>query len=175
MFLVTGGSGSGKSDLAEEILCKKVPGRKLYLATMMCRDAESWKRVEKHRKKRAGKGFVTVEKGVAIDALQEEADGCLLECLGNLVANEMYSAASTLKDLNEKEITENITREILALSKRFLEMGIVGNDVGRDQKMDSETERYKRILGGVMQNLAKEADLVIEVVYGIPVCHKGDL
>ena len=175
MFVITGGSGSGKSALAEEILCQKVPGTKIYLATMTCRDAESQKRIFAHRKKRAGKGFVTVEKGVSVDAIQEKADGCLLECLGNLVANEMYSSASQRKDKSDADIVAGITADILKLSERFSEMGIVGNDVGRDIKADPETERYKRILGGVLKRLKDEADLVIEAVYGIPVLHKGEL
>ena len=59
MTLVLGGSGSGKSAYAEQLLDGY--SRKYYIATMQVFDAESEKRVAHHRQLRAGKGFVTVE------------------------------------------------------------------------------------------------------------------
>ena len=60
--LVTGGCGSGKSEYAERRVLELGAGYRIYLATMQCFDEESEKRVQRHRKMRAGKGFVTVER-----------------------------------------------------------------------------------------------------------------
>ena len=58
--LVTGGSGSGKSAYAESLLYS-CEGIRYYIATMQIYDAEGEKKVERHRKLRAGKGFLTIE------------------------------------------------------------------------------------------------------------------
>ena len=58
-ILVTGGSGSGKSEYAENLL-EDSPG-KYYIATMQVYDAEGRKKVARHQRLRAGKGFQTIE------------------------------------------------------------------------------------------------------------------
>lgn len=58
--LVTGGNGSGKSAYAESLLYS-CEGIRYYIATMQIYDAEGEKKVERHRKLRAGKGFLTIE------------------------------------------------------------------------------------------------------------------
>ena len=59
--LVTGGSGSGKSEYAEQLIMEfgeKEPWRKrYYLATMMPFGEETKQKIERHRKMREGKGF----------------------------------------------------------------------------------------------------------------------
>ena len=61
MTVVTGGSGSGKSAFAEDKIVSFGPAKRIYIATMHPYDEESHKRVARHRKMRAGKGFETVE------------------------------------------------------------------------------------------------------------------
>ena len=61
MTVVTGGSGSGKSAFAEDKIVSFGPAKRIYSATMHPYDEESHKRVARHRKMRAGKGFETVE------------------------------------------------------------------------------------------------------------------
>ena len=62
MILVIGGSGSGKSAYAEKVAleCQKEK-RHFYLATMHVFGEEGQKKVERHKRMRAGKGFVTIE------------------------------------------------------------------------------------------------------------------
>ena len=51
-----------------------------------------------------------------------------------------------------------------------------GNEVFSDGiYYDDETMRYIKYLGEINVKLGKEADNVIEVVYSIPVYHKGDV
>lgn len=99
MILISGGSGSGKSEYAEGRavrLHKESGGALYYAATMMIYDEESRRRVERHRKMREGKGFATVEIPMHIASLPVAAgDAVLVECLSNLLANEMYEPAGT--------------------------------------------------------------------------------
>ena len=94
LTLVTGGSGSGKSAFAEDRVLSFGEGKRIYIATMHPFDEESHKRIERHRKMRAGKGFETVEcyTGLKNAVLPGESGKCvvLLECMSNLVANEMF-------------------------------------------------------------------------------------
>ena len=80
MILVIGGSGSGKSAYAEKVAleCQKEK-RHFYLATMHVFGEEGQKKVERHKRMRAGKGFVTIEQPTDImqclPALREAGSG----------------------------------------------------------------------------------------------------
>ena len=93
--LVIGTKDSGKSALAEDLAMATGDMYRIYLATMKVYDAAGQERVEKHRKQRAGKGFVTVELFYSISEIdkyiQKAGDTTvLLECVSNLVGNEIY-------------------------------------------------------------------------------------
>ena len=91
LTLVLGGAASGKSAYAESLVLKTGLPR-YYLATMQVWDAECAARVEKHRKMRAQKQFETLECPLHLDRLALPGRGTvLLEDLGNLVANELYT------------------------------------------------------------------------------------
>ena len=98
IYLVTGGSGSGKSAYAESLLSEFENIRsRYYIATMQVYGEEGKKRVERHRRLRAGKGFITSEQTVQIEqALKKFKDSdkmsyvALVECVSNLTANEMF-------------------------------------------------------------------------------------
>ena len=94
MFLVTGGANSGKSAYAEQ-LCMGLGGRRVYLAAMRPSGREGRERVSKHRSLRAGKGFEAIECyesfPAAVDDPRVKGAAVLLECLGNVVANELFS------------------------------------------------------------------------------------
>ena len=66
IYLVIGTSNSGKSVLAEELSMKTDDPYRVYLATMKIYDDAGKERVEKHRRQREGKGFVTIEKEYGI-------------------------------------------------------------------------------------------------------------
>ena len=91
LTLVTGGSGSGKSAFAEDRVLSFGDAQRIYIATMHPFDEESHKRIERHQKMRAGKCFETVECYTGLKNVKLPA-GCvvLLECMSNLVANEMF-------------------------------------------------------------------------------------
>ena len=94
ILLVTGGSASGKSEYAENRalqLAKTEQKKLIYLAAMKPFGEEAAKRIERHRQLRAGKGFETVECYTGLENLDFPEDSIiLLECMSNLVANEMF-------------------------------------------------------------------------------------
>lgn len=168
--LVTGGSKCGKSSFAERILEGR-SGRKIYIATMQPFGADAIEAIERHRKMREGKGFETVERYTDIGDIQLP-DGCavLLECMGNLCANEMFSGEAVTSP------TDKIVGGIRCLAANANELVIVTNQVGSDGvAYPEETTAYIRTLGEINRKIAEFADNVIECVYGIHVLLKGEM
>lgn len=191
--LVTGGSGSGKSAYAESLL-SSCEGIKYYIATMQIYDAEGEKKVERHRKLRAGKGFLTIESPINVGKIQfacageaeqaqyrqeaerkvqgsSEKKSALLECMSNLTANEMFTKDGMK---SEEEVVEKIVSEMQTLSQKLDNLVIVTNNVFEDGVIyDAGTMEYLKALGRINAALARLADRVAEVVVGIPVELKG--
>ena len=172
--LVTGGSGSGKSAYAEDVLTGFGEGERIYIATMYPFDEESQKRISRHRMMRAKKNFSTVEcyTGLKEQKIPPNAY-VLLECMSNLVANEFYREDGTIK--GRKETLEEILDGLIHLSEHTLCLTIVTNEVNSDiNGYSPETEQYRQMMGMVNQRIASLADRVTEVVYGIPVLIKDE-
>ena len=70
LHVVTGGSGSGKSEYAEKLIAESALHRRIYVATMMVWDDEGRKRVRRHREMRSGKGFITIEHYTGLCSLE---------------------------------------------------------------------------------------------------------
>ena len=171
LIVVSGGSASGKSEMAEAIACRCQTGKKIYLATMICADKESEKRIENHKKLREGKGFQTIEKPVHIEVLSLQNENLiLLECMSNLLANEMYDPKGV-----QKNVKEHIFLGIEKLLMVAEDVVIVTNEIFHDPFIDKQIKGYIKTLGEINQYLAKRADLVIESVYSIPVIQKDKI
>lgn len=168
--LITGGSKCGKSSFAERIL-DGFHGRKIYIATMQPFGEDASEAIERHRKMRLGKGFETIEKYTNLHELSVTAGSAvLLECVGNLCANEMFRGNEIVCP------TGNVISGIKAVSETASELVIVTNQVGSDGISYSEgTAQYIRCLGEINRYIAEIADNVIECVYGIPFVLKGEL
>lgn len=170
IHLITGGSGSGKSAYGENWLKERVKeGKLLYIATMEPFGEEAKMRILRHHKLREGKGFETLECYRNLgDADVPVCDGILLECMSNLVANELFQVDGALND--RRKTRENILSGIEHLCENSEYLTIVTNEVTADlQPYSEETKIYQQLIGEVNQELAKMADCVTEVVYGIPV------
>lgn len=170
MTVVTGGSKCGKSAYAEKIL-DGFKGGKLYIATMRPYGEEAHIAIERHRKKRMNKGFETLEKYTDIEEINlPKGYAVLLECIGNLCANEMF------RDKEMTDPTEKIIRGIKHLKEQAECLVIVTNEVGADGIFyEKGTMEYIRIIGEINRRMAEIADNVIECVYGIPVPLKGTI
>ena len=91
--LVFGGAASGKSEYGEKLVCS-LPrtGELIYLATMEPFGPEAEASIRRHREQRAGRGFSTLERARELAGCPVPAGGTvLLEDLGNLAANELFS------------------------------------------------------------------------------------
>ena len=170
LTLVTGGSGSGKSAFAEDKILSLGQGKRFYIATMHPYDEESYKRVERHRKMRAGKGFETVECYTGLENLEFPQDAIvLLECMSNLAANEMFEESGAGADT-----VEAVLRGVRKLKSQVRHLVIVTNEIFSEAaSYEGDTVRYQEYLGKINQKLGEMADQVVEVVYGIPIWHKG--
>lgn len=169
--VVTGGSGSGKSAYAEKLIADSGIEKRYYIATMKCADAESEKRIARHRAMRAGKNFRTVECPQNLVSVQvEKGSAVLLECMSNLVANEIFTDNGIQKNM---EVQGLILSGVRRLAKQCDLLVVVTNEVFSDgNRYDDMTEQYLSCLGGVNQKMAEMADQITEVVYSIPVIHK---
>ncbi len=167
LILITGGSGSGKSEYAENtaaaLKTKLGAGQLYYLAAMKPFGEEGRARIEKHRKQRAGKGFETIESYTAKMPTISSDSAVLLECLSNLTANEVF-------DEKNKNAQSEIIDFITALSHSCKALVVVTNEVFSDGLLyDEDTINYIKILGDLNCRLSIAADSVFEVVCGIPV------
>ena len=177
MIMVLGGSGSGKSEYAENLLCARSGElTKYYVATMEAYGEEGHRRVVRHRRLREGKGFCTLEQSRNVVALTDRVkdQAVLLECMSNLVANEMFLPDGTVKSADA--VTEQILAQMKALEHAARLLVVVSNNVFEDGvEYDPQTKEYLLALASVNGALAARAECVMEVVVGIPLMVKGSL
>ena len=188
LHIVYGGSASGKSSYAESFaMSLQGEGRLRYIATMYPYkwntteiDPETMQRIERHRAMRADKGFDTVECYRHVEHIvAKRQDVLLLECMSNLLANEMYlepdsNAGSDMAE-TMSPVSNKIVQALIDLSTRVQELVIVTNDVfsdGGSLTYDESTREYVKNLAEINCALAREAATVTEVVCGIPVIVK---
>lgn len=201
LHIVYGGSASGKSSYAESFaMSLQGDGRLLYIATMYPYkwnttelDPETIQRIERHRAMRADKGFDTVECYRHVEHIvAKRQDVLLLECMSNLLANEMYleqdsddgGLAETMSEVEKtgvgmsetlSPVSKKIVQALVNLSTRVQDVVIVTNYVfsdGGSLTYDESTREYVKNLAEINCALAREAATVTEVVCGIPVIVK---
>ena len=160
-------------------------GPRIYIATMERFGEEAEARIARHRALRRGRGFETVECCQNIGSLTlPENSNVLLEDLGNLVANEMFTGSGSPEGTDTpspegagtpfpEEITallpDRIAEEIEKLRAGCAHLTIVANDVFCGGKeYEGETLAYLRVLAKLSRQLAQKADRVVEVVCGRP-------
>ena len=168
IVFISGGSGSGKSALAEKI-CAALGGRRVYIATMPVFTDEDRKKVARHHALRAGRGFETFEMPGKLGSVPPDAT-VLLECLSTFTANRMFSGDTAA------DWTEALWDELQPLLNRPGHTVIVSADSSGDGvTYDDETEAYRRTLTALGPLLCARADTAIETVCGIPLVLKGSL
>lgn len=205
IYLVTGASASGKSEYAEGVAVKLYNecrnemeidyisqkdqdiehGGLYYIATMKPFGEEAKKRILRHQRLRAGKGFDTIECCTHLEKLSAGSrDVFLIECMSNLIANEIYDETGSLRNIGRAEqctdkLRTYVVNPVLSLARNAAAVVIVTNDVFADGKHfdgdEAGTEQYCRMLGELNVMLAEEADAVVEVVCGMPNIIKGSL
>jgi adenosylcobinamide kinase/adenosylcobinamide-phosphate guanylyltransferase len=189
--LVLGGAASGKSEYAERLAeTAHAAGRETplwYIATMAAPDDESRERVRKHRDRRAGKGYETVEcpDGDALAAFAEQLDAdagtvVLLDDFGNLAANELFAperVGEALEPMTEEQVTARVNPLVQSLEILHRKAGtlvLVTNDVFGDGPSDDPgVDNYLRCLAALDRMVAAFSDNVCEVTAGLADYIKG--
>lgn len=210
VVVITGGSRSGKSSLAQR-MGEALPAPRTYVATSQMSDDEWAERIARHRADRVRGGWDTVEEALAVpDAVRglSAAGVVMVDCVtvwvNNLIwaraprgvpANELEAEAlqsgrSLPSTLSEPEWMELSMRaaaaigedHVVAAAADLLDAArsvpgvviLVTNEVGTGiVPMDPVGRRFRDLVGRCNQVLAREADLVVLTVCGLPMVLKG--
>ena len=159
--LIIGASASGKSEYAEKWVSTQ-DGSRIYLATMEPYGEEAQERIKKHKAQRLNRGFETIERYTGLGQLVLPAkSNILLEDLGNLTANELFS--------EDGGGAEAVLDGVLFLSEHCRHLTVVTNEVfSGGMTYQGETLAYLRALAMINRILARKADRVVEVACGLP-------
>ena len=179
--LVLGEPESGKSRYAEELALGMQGDGLYYIATMSVVDEESEARVRRHRQMRDGKGFETLEIPYRVDRALESIEApeqavVLLECVSNLVGNEMYDDPDRAYEHTElprerwlEDTADAIVSDIKKLSESCKDLVIVANRFEPDAEgYDDMTRLYVELNNTVNDRLSEIAGRVagIEEIRG---------
>ena len=181
---IIGGSGSGKSEYGENLAVRLTPGRKLYIATMYPWDEESRQKIKRHRNMRAMKQFDTIEcfydltlgvKQFVASSTEPRTNTAFLDCMSNLVTNEMYTPFGYCNQQKNDFLVEYVLKGIDTLCEQFEHVIIVSNDTFSDGvEYNEEMQKFLANLASINTGIATRADVVVEVVCGIPILQKGE-
>lgn len=168
LTLVLGGTASGKSAFAETLVMET--GRpRVYLATAQVYDTEMADKVSAHQAQR-GDGWRTIEtpRDIAAPLAAVTADQIvLLDCATLWLSNTLLANPSA---------TEAVNDFMNALAACPAPVVVVSNEVGAGIVPDNALARsFRNAQGALNQAVAARAELVVNVIAGLPTTLKGDL
>lgn len=165
---MVGGAASGKSAFAEQ-LCAESGKQKHYLATSQIFDDEMQTKVVKHVAQR-GAGWTTHEAPFDVAPVLSglgARDICLLDCATMWLTNHM---------LAEHDVADEQDRLLKALRTCSADVVIVSNETGQGIVPENKLARqFREAQGRLNIVLAREAELVVQVVVGLPNVLKGQI
>lgn len=185
LILVLGGTRSGKSSFAENLV-DKLSDNVAYLATAQSLDCEMEERINLHKKRRPD-NWTTYEESFnippIINNIKNKHNVILLDCITMLVSNLL------LKDLDfEKINTEKLMEKekyVLEEIEKMIEcivedeectLVVVSSEVGLGLVPSDKISRvYRDINGKCNQLLAEKASKVFVVWAGLPIQIKPNL
>ncbi len=184
LYLFYGGQNSGKSRLAEDFAValrnqatanSDVEIPLVYLSTMMPFGKEGASIAERRESHSSEKGFVTIEQYTDIANVDVPKNSViLLECVGNLLANEMYAVVVNKEATNHKIVTPDpvkvVMDGILAIEEKCCDLIVVSADVSDGcEDMSNSIEMYIQHLQKTNEELNKKAKEAFFVVAGIAI------
>lgn len=166
--LILGGAASGKSSFAES-LCFQTKKPRVYIATAQAFDDEMRQKISDHQMQR-GKDWVTVDAPMDIaNPLAQRTAGevVLLDCATLWLSNVM---------LAERDVATESRAFCASLAACPAQVVVVSNEVGHGIVPDNRLARqFRNAQGRLNQMIAAEADLVVQVIAGLPQVLKGEL
>ncbi|MBP2033644.1 adenosylcobinamide kinase/adenosylcobinamide-phosphate guanylyltransferase [Clostridium algifaecis] len=175
LTLITGGSRSGKSKFAENMITNQTSV--LYIATALATDDDMKKRIEIHKLHRnhswhTYEGYNNLAKVIK----KSKYKYILLECIGTLVTNIMFDSKKNFDRITSDEVKEleykilsEIKDIVSAVKHGFGDVIIITNEVGMSLVPEYRLGRiFSDILGRVNQLIADNSEKVYVVFCGIP-------
>ncbi|WP_022908752.1 bifunctional adenosylcobinamide kinase/adenosylcobinamide-phosphate guanylyltransferase [Aestuariimicrobium kwangyangense] len=179
--LVTGGTRSGKSAIAEGLVPDRSTLRPdetvVYVACGPSSDDEDWNhRVALHRRRRPAhwQTWETVDLAEAIDRL---AGPCIVDCLGTWLTAQLddLDAWSRPADEITAELRSRVDAVAQAVARCPHPLVVVTNEVGQSLiSMERSGRLFTDWLGWLNQAVAASCDRVVLVVAGCPLVVKGE-
>jgi adenosylcobinamide kinase/adenosylcobinamide-phosphate guanylyltransferase len=168
LTLVIGSAASGKSGFAES-LCFQSGKPLTYIATAQAFDDEMREKISQHRVQR-GDGWHTIEAPIEVaQALSGRTrdEIVLLDCATLWLSNVL---------LAEHDLTLSGAALQAALGACPAHVVVVSNEVGAGVVPENKLAReFRNAQGRLNQKLAVQADLVVNVIAGLPQVLKGTL
>ena len=173
---ITGGAGSGKSSLAQELAATLAAGGPhYYVATMVPRDDEDRRRISRHIEDRSGMGFRTIECPCCLtELITPDSEGTyLLDSATAMLANAMFGERDFVYD---PDAAQKVAADLRLFSERVKHFVVVSDGICSDAALyDEMTDGYRRGLAYIERQMAAQCDTVIECVAGGAIVHKGTL
>lgn len=174
IYLVTGGSRSGKSSFAESLYKDNLDV--VYIATSKVYDEEMKERVNLHKESRP-KEWRTYEGNYELTNAIGEEENYLLDCITVLTSNIMFDISKDIDYIDyelQREIEDKVVLELENLINKVEAKGynlvLVTNEVGDSIVPEHHISRvFRDIQGRVNQRIASISDKVYLVCCGIPV------
>ena len=173
---ITGGAGSGKSSLAQELAATLAAGEPhYYVATMVPRDDEDRRRISRHIEDRAGMGFGTIECPCRLtERITPDSEGTyLLDSATAMLANAMFGEREFDYD---PDAEQKVAADLRLFSNCVKHLIVVSDSIFSDAALyDEMTDGYRRGLAYIERQMAAQCDTVIECAAGGAIVHKGKL
>ena len=173
---ITGGAGSGKSSLAQELAAAlSANGSKYYIATMIPRDDEDRLRIRRHIEDRDGMGFETIECpcGLMVRVKPDPEGTYLLDSATAMLANAMFGERGFVY---KPDAAQEAAEDLLVFSLKVKNLIVVSDGIFSDAaRYDEMTDQYRRGLALIQRNMAEAFDAVIECAAGGMRILKGEV
>jgi adenosylcobinamide kinase/adenosylcobinamide-phosphate guanylyltransferase len=173
LTLVLGGARSGKSSYAQSLVADR---RAIYLATARRNgDREMRARISRHRGDRPEQ-WITLEEPIEVPSVIRRAAPLdapvIVECVTLWLSN-LLERESRTPVRKQQEILLGAVRQLAAVAEERNVIA-VSNEVGGGIVPATRIgRRFRDLQGWANQILAREAELVVMVVAGLPLVLKG--
>ena len=176
---ITGGAGSGKSSLAQDLAAAlSQGGAKYYIATMVPRDEEDRRRIRRHIEDRSGMSFETIECPLGLTdhsrgIVPDPGGTYLLDSATAMLSNAMFGERDFAYD---PDAATAVAADLETFAGRVRNFVVVSDGIYSDAVQYGDmTERYRAGLAQIERIMAKTCDTVIECAAGGLIVHKGAL